>query len=158
MPCFVRWPGRVPAGTVCDEMCLSMDLYPTFARLAGANVPKDRIIDGANIWPLLSGHPGAKSPHEAFFYYFTGQIQAVRSGRWKLYLPLEAKIVRGGRPPVSFAGELYDLAADPAEEQNLLDQHPEVVSRLSALAQAAENDIGGHETSRHRRAPRRLGR
>jgi arylsulfatase A-like enzyme len=68
-----------------------MDLLPTFARLAGATLPKDRIIDGRDVWPLLSGRPDARSPHAAFYYYYMDQLQAVRSGRWKLHLPLETK-------------------------------------------------------------------
>ena len=77
-----------------------MDLLPTFAKLAGTSAAGDRIIDGKDIVPILRGDDGARSPHEAFYYYQRGQLQAVRSGRWKLYLPLPdrpAGINRGSR-------------------------------------------------------------
>jgi len=75
-PCVIRWPARVPAGSKCDEIACTMDLLPTFARLAGAKVPTDRVIDGRDIWPLLSGKTRAKSPHKAFYYYQMDQLHA----------------------------------------------------------------------------------
>ena len=119
-----------------------MDLLPTFARLAGAEVPRDRIIDGRDIWPLLSGQPGAKSPHEAFFYYYLEQLQAVRSGKWKLYLPLAKKWTsfRGQTQPSP--ARLYDLEADLGETTNLAEKHPEIVRRLTGYAERARNDLG----------------
>ena len=63
-----------------------MDFYPTLANLAGAALPDDRIIDGKDIGPLLSGQESASSEHEAFFYYKRNSIEAVRAGRWKLHL------------------------------------------------------------------------
>lgn len=64
-----------------------MDLLPTFAKLAGTEPPQDRVIDGKDIWPLLVCQEGTKSPHEAFYYYQMDQLQAVKSGKWKLHLP-----------------------------------------------------------------------
>jgi len=154
VPCLVRWPGHVPAGTVCSEVATTMDLLPTFARLAGAKLPPDRVIDGRDIWPLLSGQPGAKSPHEAFYYYHMDQLQAVRSGRWKLYLPLAEKVIQGrGRPKQEAA--LYDLAADLPERHNLVAQQPDVVQRLTALAEKARDELG--DLNRPGRAQRDAG-
>ena len=145
VPCVARWPGRIPAGRSCDDVCTMMDLLPTFARLADASAPSDRIIDGKDIRPLLSGQPGAGSPYEAFFYYYMAQLQAVRSGCWKLYLPLDGKQVGFGAKTVSAAAELYDLDADIGETANLADKHPDVVRRLMALAEGARNDLGDLE-------------
>jgi arylsulfatase A-like enzyme len=142
VPCIAWYPGHVPAGSTCRELCSTIDLLPTFARLAGADVPKDRIIDGRDIWPLLSGQPGAKSPHEAFFYYHMDQLQAVRSGRWKLYLPLPKKRTGLGSQTQRSPARLYDLKADLAEKTNLAEKHPEVVRRLTAYAEAAREDLG----------------
>ena len=166
-PCVVRWPGRVPAGATCDEVCTAMDFLPTFARLAGTREPQDRVIDGKDIWPLLSGQEGAQSPHEAFFYYYLAQLQAVRAGKWKLHLPLEKKWAsfRGqGRPSPA---KLIDLDADLGETTNLADRHPEVVKQLMAFAEKAWEDLGdvGREGKGQRPAgsvakatPRRLER
>ncbi|MFG0335439.1 MAG: sulfatase, partial [Maioricimonas sp. JB049] len=134
VPAIVRWPGRVPEGVICDELCTAMDLYPTFANLAGGEVPDDRVIDGRDIWPLLIGHPEAVSPLEAFYYYDRGDLRAVRSGKWKLYLPTDAR--RGPNSP-----ELYDLVGDIAEEQNVAADHPDVVARLLALGEQARESI-----------------
>jgi arylsulfatase A-like enzyme len=65
VPAIFRWPGKIPAGRVCQELATTMDLFPTFAKLAGAKPPRDRMMDGKDIWPLLT-QPGAHSPHVFF--------------------------------------------------------------------------------------------
>ncbi len=142
VPCIAWWPGRIPAGAVCDEVCTTMDLLPTFARLAGTGTPQDRVIDGKDIWPLLSGQPGARSPHEAFFYYAREQLHAVRSGRWKLILPLERKMTNFGWDERPVPAQLYDLVSDIGETTNLVERHPQIVARLMALAEKAREDLG----------------
>ena len=141
-PCVVRWPGKIPAGKTCDQMASTMDLLPTFARLAGTKPPTDRIIDGRDIWPLMAGKKGAKSPHEAFYYYQMDQLQAVRSGRWKLHLPLKVKKRNWGKGIPNSPLQLYDLEADIAETKNVADGYPDVVKRLLALAEKARDDLG----------------
>ena len=142
VPCIAWWPGRIPAGAVCDEVCTTMDLLPTFARLAGTGTPQDRVIDGKDIWPLLSGQPGARSPHEAFFYYCREQLHAVRSGRWKLHLPLKRKMTSFGWDNRPVPIQLYDLDSDIGERVNLAQGQPEVVARLMALAEKAREELG----------------
>ncbi len=127
-PCIMRWPGRIPAGKVCHEMCATIDLLPTFALLASAKVPDDRVIDGKDIWPLMSGTPGAKTPHEAFFYYRGTNLDAVRSGRWKLRR-------------VKKITELYDLEADIGERNNLAHKRPAIVKRLSSLMKEFDKQL-----------------
>ena len=134
MPCIMRWPGTIPAGTVCREVAATIDVLPTLAALAGAEAPSDRVIDGKDISPLLTGKPGAKSPHEA--YFFRGR--AVRSGKWKLHLSGRGKVQ--GKPK-EFAGQLYDLEADIAESRNVAKEHPEVVERLTTLLLEHREDI-----------------
>jgi len=141
-PCVVRWPGRIPAGGTCDELASTIDILPTFAKLAGTKEPQDRILDGKNIWPLMAGQEGAKSPHEAFYYYQMDQLQAVRSGRWKLHLPLKVKKSNWGAGTPDTPLRLYDLEADIGEKNDLADRHPEVVEHLLALAQKAREDLG----------------
>jgi len=150
-PCVVRWPGKIPAGTACDELSCTMDLLPTFAKLAGTKPPTDRIIDGRDIWPLMAGKKGAKSPHEAFYYYFRDQLQAVRCGKWKLHLPRKQSR-RGSKPPPQLPARLYDLNVDIAEKSSLADTHPDVVQRLLALAEKARQDLGdGSKKGAHQR-------
>ena len=132
VPCIMRWPGRIPAEIICNEITTSMDLLPTFAKLAGADAPSDRIIDGKDIRPLMFGGEDATSPHDAFFYYFKDNIDAVRSGKWKLHIRKGDEEVR----------ELYNLETDIGETTNLYDQYPEVVKELETKIQACREDIG----------------
>ncbi len=131
VPCIMRWPERIPAGSKCDELASTIDILPTFARLAGGAPPGDRIIDGKDILPLMTGEVSAKTPHEAFFYYYRDRLQAIRSGKWKLHLASE------DRPAA-----LYDLEADIAESRNLAASNASVVSDLRALADRARQDLG----------------
>ena len=159
VPCVVRWPGHIRSGSTCDEIATTMDLLPTFARLAGAAVPDERIIDGRDVWPLLSGRPDARSPHAAFYYYYLDQLQAVRAGRWKLHLPLEAKRtgLAGGTAPAR--AELYDLEADIGESHNVAADHPDVVQQLIALADLARQDLGDNgRQGQHQRPVGRVAR
>ncbi|MFV1966430.1 MAG: sulfatase [Pirellulaceae bacterium] len=143
VPTLMRWPGKVPAGTTCRELATTMDFLPTFAYLAGGEPPRDRIIDGHDIRPLLFGADDAKSPYDAFYYYYLDQLQAVRSGPWKLFLPLESFV----RHPHFRSGQevtplLFHLEQDIGSATNVADQHPDVVQRLLGLAEKARNDLG----------------
>ncbi|MPY88799.1 MAG: sulfatase-like hydrolase/transferase [Luteitalea sp.] len=141
VPFVARWPGTIPAGRVSDELATTMDMLPTFAHLGRGNVPRDRIIDGHDIWPLLAAEPGAKSPYVAFFYYHRSQLLAVRSGKWKLQLPLPEQAEVGGATQKNPAG-LYDLTADIGETRDLSRQHPAIVAQLSKLLEQAREDLG----------------
>ncbi len=136
VPCIVRWPLQVRAASVCEELVLSMDFYPTLAGVAGAQVPTDRLVDGKDMRPLLFSQEGATSAHEAFFYYKRNSIEAVRSGQWKLHL----------RKDESQVQELYDLAADIGETNNVYAQHPEIVQDLLEKVDACRRDIGDEAT------------
>ena len=131
VPCIARWPRRIPAGAVSHAPVTAMDLYPTFAALAGAAMPASRTVDGRNLLALLTGERG-ESPHEAIFYYRGNDLEAVRAGRWKLH------VARAGRPVT----ELYDLMADIGEVTNRFDEQPVVVAQLEAHAACARADLG----------------
>jgi arylsulfatase A-like enzyme len=165
-PFVARWPGQIPAGAVCHEPAMTIDLLPTFAHLAGAQVPSDRIIDGKDITPLLLGQNDAHTPHEAFYFYWGNDLQAVRSGRWKLHLPHAYSSLAtpgaGGSPgkyenrqvPLS----LYDLESDPGETRNVAGEHADVVQRLEQLAEEARQDLGDAATNRNGKNARKPGR
>ena len=132
VPCIMRWPGKIPAGTVCNQLTVSMDLHPTLANAGGAQLPTDRIIDGKDIGPLMAAQANAQSPHDAFFYYKQNSIEAVRSGQWKLHL-------RKGDQELQ---ELYDLNADIGETTNRYEQHPDVIEALMAKVHACRKELG----------------
>jgi len=154
-PTIMRWPGKIPAGSVCHEPCMTIDILPTIAALLGAKLP-DHKIDGKDIWPLMSGRKGAKSPHEALFFYWGRHLQAVRSGKWKLHFPHRYRTLagrpggKGGKPARYSQGKtelaLYDLRADVSEKTNVAEKHPEVVRRLKALADRCREDLGDSAT------------
>jgi arylsulfatase A-like enzyme len=139
VPAIARWPDRIPAGSECTELVTMMDWLPTLARLAGGKLPDDRKIDGHDIGRLLTGE-GKQSPYEAFFYYQRSQLQAVRSGRWKYYLPLTAKLA--GRSDMPTRPALFDVAADPGETRNVLADHADVVAALAEHAERARRELG----------------
>ncbi|NOY42539.1 MAG: sulfatase [Planctomycetes bacterium] len=155
-PCLMRWPGKIPAGTTCDELATTMDLLPTVAQLIDAPLPTERIIDGKDIRPLMFGDANIRSPHELFCCYYGGQLQAVRDRRWKLHFPHTFRTL-AGKPggkdgiPVDYSQgkigvELFDLKHDVGETTNVADQHPEIVARLEKLASLARVDLGDQLT------------
>jgi len=119
VPAIMRWPGHIPAGQVSDAVVAAIDLFPTIAYLADAAIPTDRIIDGEDIWSILSGQSDG-SEHAPFFYdigalmfYSPGSI---RKGKWKLR-----------------DGKLYDLETDIHEDTDVADLHPLVKQELEQL-------------------------
>ena len=115
MPTIAWWPGTIAAGSQTAEIATTTDMLPTFAKLAGAKVPADRVIDGKDVSSLLLT-PDAKSPHEVLYYEYDG----IRRGPWKL--------VRIGKK-----AELYNLDDDLGEKNNISDKHPAMVAELVAL-------------------------
>ncbi len=126
-PTVVRWPGRIPAGASNDCLVTAMDLLPTFAQLAGAELPADRVLDGRDVWSVLTGQ--AKTPHEVFFYHRGNTLAAVRSGDWKLH-------AKNGKPTA-----LFNLAADIGETTNVLKGNPEIAARLMDCMNEFAKDI-----------------
>ncbi|MGB0112907.1 MAG: sulfatase [Ilumatobacteraceae bacterium] len=146
VPGIVRWPARIPAGRVSDEVVTTMDLLPTLAAVCGGSLADDRIIDGRDVQALWFGD--GPSPHDAFFYYWSNDLEAVRSGRWKLHFSKRGAEQRG----------LYDLEADIAETTDVIDEHPDVVAELEALAETARATLGDARLGRVGSEVRPIGR
>ncbi len=158
-PFVARWPGKIPAGAVCRQPAMTIDLFPTIARLVGAKLPEHK-IDGLDVWPLIAGDPQAKNPHEAYyFYYADNELQAISSGSMKLHLPHAYRTLggrSGGRDglPVNYdqrkvtTPELYDVDADISEAKDVAAEQPTVVERLLALAEQARRDLGDSLTGK----------
>ncbi len=146
VPGIVRWPDRVPAGQTSDELVTAMDLYPTLAAVCGGQVPTDRVIDGRDIQRVWFGD--APSPHDAFFYYWMNDLEAVRSGRWKLHFSKKGEEERA----------LFNLDEDLGETTDVLANHPDVVARLEALAEGARATLGDARLDREGTDVRPIGR
>jgi arylsulfatase A-like enzyme len=134
LPLIACWKGQLPAGEVREGLAASIDLLPTFARLSGGALP-DKPIDGVDVWDLLVGQ-ARQSPRETFFYFRGQRLEAVRNGRWKLF------VSRGGGK----VNELYDLQHDIGETSNVFGEHPGVVAELMEYVEAMRGDLGDEVT------------
>lgn len=144
VPAVMWWPGTIPAGMTCTELASTLDFLPTFALLAGAEPPVDRVLDGHDIRPLMMGQPDARSPHNEFFYWTHVGLRAVRIGPWKLHL--SARINGRDVPP-----ELYNLDEDIGERNNRIDEHPALAQRLWIRAMEHQREL-----ERNTRPPQRI--
>jgi len=148
-PTIMRWPGHMPAGTVCKDLASTMDILPTVARLIGVKLP-DHKIDGHDIMPLITGQDGVKTPWDVMCCYYSRELRGIRDQRWKLvfphkyyHVPVDADGVGGGRGTAMKAElALYDLQNDVSETTDVKDRHPDVVSRFQAAAEIARKDLG----------------
>ena len=95
VPCIMRWVGKIPPGSVCRQPMMTIDLLPTIARFIGAELPP-LTIDGRDASALVLATPGATSPQQSYcFYYHRNDLEAIRSGRWKLHFPHKYRSMDG---------------------------------------------------------------
>ncbi len=137
-PFIARWPGKIPAGRVCQGLVSMMDVFPTVAKLAG--VKPTNVTDGVDIWPLLSGQK-QELEREALLYFDNWNLQCIRLGRWKLHITRYNSVTYS---PVPAAGrknivlktpELYNVISDPDESFDVADKHPAIVDDLMKRAE-----------------------
>jgi arylsulfatase A len=151
VPAVVRWPDGIPAGRTVSSFADMMDWLPTFAQLAGAPVPDDRVLDGRSLVGVLEGR--GERPQTPFYYFSLrlpyddqrAQVGAVRDGRWKLKRPQSGYYPQFLEPLAraelySHPQLLFDLEADPGEQRDVSAEHADVVQRLS-------DEIAGFEAS-----------
>lgn len=154
VPGIFSMPGTIPAGQESDELATTMDILPTIAALAGAELPEQK-IDGHNLLELLTGYTNV-SPYVAFYYYYGGELHAVRDGDWKLHVPHKwRKVVTKGNdgqpgkqayPKIGLS--LYNLKDDIGESDNLAEAHPEEVEHLLKVVEQARAELGDAITKR----------
>lgn len=125
VPTIAWCPGKIAAGTSSDTITGMMDVLPTLAKLAGSKLPEQK-IDGADLWPVLSGKV-KDGGHPEFLFYRGLKLEAVRQGPWKLHL---AK------------NELYNLDSDIGEATNVAKDHADIVAQLQAVAEKTKDDLG----------------
>ena len=147
------WPGKIPAGSVCREPAMTIDLLPTIAQLIGAKLPEHK-IDGKNIWTLMKNSKRAvsKSPQEAYYFYYGKQLQAVRMGKWKLHFPHSYRTMAGkpggsGGIPTRYSQakielSLFNMEKDMGETTDVKDKYPEIVKKLQALGEKMRAELG----------------
>lgn len=166
-PFIARWPSKIPTNAVCREPAMTIDILPTLAKLAGAELPKNK-IDGLDIWPLISGKADAKCPHEALYFYWDRHLQAIRSGKWKLHFPHQYRTLAGkpggqdGKPAAYAQAKtdivLFDLENDPGETTDVAGKNPQMVVHLQMLADKAREDLGDSATKQEGKGVRPPGK
>ena len=144
------WPGTIPAGSECTTPAMTIDLLPTVAELIGARLPKHP-IDGKSIVKLLKGTSDT-SPHEAYYFYYGRQLQAIRMGKWKLHFPHGYRTMAGrpggtGGIPTRYSQAkiglaLFDMEKDIGETTDVKAKHPDIVKQLQALGDKMRNELG----------------
>jgi arylsulfatase A len=161
VPTLAWWPGKIPAGTSSDAITGMFDVLPTFAKLATGNVPADRKLDGQDISPVLLGQAGAQG-HEVFHFFRGFNLEAIRSGSWKLHFGGAAPAApaapakdakdakKKGAPKTNAKGQpagpqLFNLDTDIGEANNVAAANPDMVKHLQALAEAMNADLGTKE-------------
>ncbi|MFM2141777.1 MAG: hypothetical protein RLZZ476_321 [Verrucomicrobiota bacterium] len=152
VPTLAWWPGKIAPGSVSAAVAGTIDVLPTCLKIAGAEVPAQPVIDGRDLSPLLFGQ-SKDSQREAHYYFSSYNLQAVRQGPWKLALTTQKETM--GQEAATDASEnprLYHLDQDIGEKTNLAAQHPDIVAKLTALADKMTTEIGGDEP-KNRRPP-----
>lgn len=132
VPGIAWWPGKIQSWSVCQDVACTMDLYTTFAKLAGAKLPQDRKIDGKDIAPLLFGT--GKVERDVFIYYRGERIFAARVGPWKAHF-ITRSSYGPDKPETHEPPELYNLEEDPSEIRNVAEKHPDVIARIQAAVE-----------------------
>lgn len=141
VPTLAWWPGKVPAATETGAITGNHDLLPTLAALAGAKLPADRKLDGADITAQLTGAPDVKPAHDTFYYFNGLRLNAVRHGEWKLQIAMGRNAEEQDLKP-----KLYNLRTDIGESNDVSADHPDIVARLRALVDAMQSDLGTEGT------------
>ncbi len=147
-PCMMRWPGRIPAGTTCNEIAGNIDMLPTLAKLVGTDPPKDRVIDGRDITPLMFDPKSGPVRDTHAYFNGAGQLQAIRQREWKLFLsapPPPGEKAKGKKGTVAASPALFNLTNDLGEANDVAEAHPDVVARLKAVASEVEREIKANQ-------------
>jgi len=158
-PLIARWPGRIIPATTTDALTCLTDFMATCAAIVSQDLPDNAAQDSYNILPVLLGEEGGKPEsrkagkperqrarepvREDVIHHSSTGVFSIRHGCWKLILET---LGSGGWPPPrdngpkpGSPGQLYNIAEDPKEENNLWGDHPEIVERLTALLEGYRN-------------------
>ena len=132
VPGIIAWPDKIPKGKVSDEIVSTMDLFPTLAKISSSKIPNGLIMDGIDISEFLLSPETIKLPVRPFYFYArNGQLEAIRLGKWKLHL--EKSIGWDEKIDGVFHVSLYNLELDIAEKNNVVNQFPEIVKKLTNM-------------------------
>jgi arylsulfatase A-like enzyme len=144
VPFIARWPGRIKPNTTCDELICLMDLLATCAAVVGTGLPDNAGQDSYNILPALLGEKLDRPIRKSIVHHSSKGVFAIRRGPWKLILETKGSggwvDPRDGDPKAGSPGQLYNLANDPYEENDLWGKHPEIAQRLTELLEKVKRE------------------
>lgn len=153
VPCVMWWPGRIPAGSVVREIGSTLDILPTAARLTGAELPQDRVLDGFDISPAMFGT--GPSPRNHMFFYRGTRLYAVRLGPYKAHFITEEPYGADTNRQVHEPPLLFQLEIDPGERWNIASAHPEVIAEIRELVARHQAELKPGEPQLDRRISER---
>jgi arylsulfatase len=143
VPCIIRWPGKIPATRVTGELLTTLDIVPTVAKLLDVELPEHK-VDGVDVLPFLTG-AADHSPRQTFYYYAGDELQAVRSGAWKLHLPHEyltpAQPPGKDGKPANFAN-LKPESMQQSGLRGIASRHGYLVRKIEQSLFNLEADVG----------------
>ncbi len=128
-PTVFWWPGKIKPDVIAD-MGTTLDLLPTFCKLANVDLPKDRVYDGYDIKPVLTGT--GRSERETVFYYRGTDVFAVRKGKFKAHFITQSEY-GGGKKEIQDPPLLYNLNTDPSEKYNVVEKYPEAIEEIKRI-------------------------
>ncbi len=136
VPFLFYWKNHVPAGITLTNPISNLDILPTLARFANAPLPAGRTLDGQDIGDLLTGKANRNNyQHRPIYIMNSGRAEAVRDGNWK-YREVSAGVNAISTKPEPATRELFNLAVDPSERTNVIDQYAEKARELKILFDA----------------------
>jgi arylsulfatase A-like enzyme len=148
VPFLVRWPGRVPSGTVCDETINLVDIYATLAALMDQPVPADQDVaeDSFNVLPAILDTSHQEPLRPSMILHSPNGNFAVRTGPWKYIEGKPSPTLKRVPRRDELHAQLYNLQDDPGEQNNVINEHPDTVKRLAGLLD--EQRTGGRSSTR----------
>lgn len=151
VPFIIKWPAKIPAGTVCNKLACGIDLFPTLAEICGGTLSENK-IDGVDISSLLEGNFEAEPRETILYYYGKNNLNAVRKGNWKLVLPHTWRSYHTEPGNDGYGGkrikmtteepELYNMMRDPGEQYNVIEYHPDIAEELMIVVEKARKELG----------------
>ncbi len=148
VPCIIKWDKLFNRGSNNNTFITIMDFLPTFAEIVDYDLDTSRKIDGKSMYKLLTEGEDPDLSDRAFYYYYRDQLQAVRKGNWKLFLPLDVKQTRWNEILNEGPGQmakLVNLESDLQEQHDLILEYPGKLLELTELADMIRLDLGDND-------------
>ena len=139
VPFIARWPGRFEPGKVADALAMNIDLFPTFAAMAGVSAPAGLALDGRDILPILTGE-ASRTPHEALYFFNHDRIAAVRTQDWRIVVRADYRNIERLLPDHGIQ-LLFDMRKDPAERYSLAERRPDKWREMQALLERGQREL-----------------